>query len=76
MPNSVRRASGKLAISTRYKGENHPDTVEARRDWAFTNIREHVQKIVDAAPPLTPSQRARISAALIPKGGDTAAVGK
>jgi hypothetical protein len=72
VPNSVRRASAKYAIASRYNEPGTPVVVEAHRDWAFENIRDHVQKIVGTAPPLTESQRARITAALVrsPNGGD------
>ncbi|MGP5287854.1 hypothetical protein [Glutamicibacter arilaitensis] len=42
---------------------------DARRDLAAANIAAYVKKAVDAAPPLTSEQRARISGLLRPAAG-------
>jgi hypothetical protein len=45
---------------------------EARADLAATTLEDHIRRVVDAAPPLTPEQRERLALLLHP-GGDRAA---
>jgi hypothetical protein len=45
-------------------------TEDARRISRFKAAEERIRKIVDAAPPLTPEQRERLSLLLHPGGGD------
>jgi hypothetical protein len=45
------------------------DVTELRRQLKAERLAEHIQSVVDTAPPLTEGQRARI-AALLRSGGD------
>jgi hypothetical protein len=63
--------AGKLASSTRHHGSESPQAQQYKRDLAAIQIEDFVRKTVDAAPPLTAEQRARIAALLTPgPGGD------
>jgi len=55
---------GVVGYKTRELGPDHPDVVEARRELAVSKIDAAVQKILDEAPPLGPTQRAKIAALL------------
>jgi hypothetical protein len=61
---TITKASSKLAITTRYKGADSPEAIEARRDLAAIKIESYVERVVADAPPLTSEQTARITAAL------------
>lgn len=57
---------GRLSRAVR-NGErpaNDPDLIDARRDLAYEGLAEHIRKVVDAAPPATPDQIAKLSAIL------------
>jgi hypothetical protein len=43
---------------------NDPELIAARRDLAYEQLAEHVRKVVDAAPPATADQLARIGTIL------------
>jgi hypothetical protein len=62
----VARARATLAATARH----HPDDAEriavARRDLRAENLAEHITRVVEAAPPLTPEQRDRLAALLRP----------
>jgi hypothetical protein len=58
---------GRLARLSQDLPPNHPDLIEARRELKAQRLEEHIAKVVDSAPPLTPEQRDRIAAIL--KGG-------
>ncbi len=69
MPDAaVSRARASLAARTRH----HPnvDHSEARRDLAAANLEAYIRRVVDSAPPLSPSQRDRL--ALLLRGGAAA----
>lgn len=72
----VRRERAKVAALARHRPPNDPDAIDARRDLAAANIEAYVRRVVDAAPPLTDSQRDRLAALLRPipgaVGGDAA----
>ncbi|MEJ3658769.1 hypothetical protein WEH80_38020 [Actinomycetes bacterium KLBMP 9759] len=73
MPDPVLARRGRLNALQRYRGDNDPAVLEARRDLAAEVLAEHVRRIVAAAPPLTESQRERIAALLRPAGREAAA---
>ena len=60
-------ARARLAAASRH----HPDSnhVDLRRDLAAAKLETYVQRILDAAPPLTADQRDRVSALLHLGGG-------
>jgi hypothetical protein len=66
---TVRALSSKIAAIERH----HPDTDtgDLRRDMRAAKLADHIRRVVDAAPPLTDDQRARI-AALLRSGGEAA----
>lgn len=45
---------------------------EARVDLAAARLAEHIRRVVDAAPPLTPEQRERLALLLRPAGASDA----
>jgi hypothetical protein len=61
-----------LARKSQDHPANHPDLVDLRRELKAQRLEEHIAKVVDSAPPLTPEQRDRI-AAILRGGGDHAA---
>jgi hypothetical protein len=65
-------ARARVAVAVR---ERRPETEIAalRRDLRELRLAEHIQQIVDQAPPLTDEQRTRLSALLRPSGGSNAA---
>lgn len=57
---TVPKASAQVALSTRYKGADAPETQDARRVLAEAKIAAAIEKAVAAAPPLTADQRDRL----------------
>lgn len=68
----------RIASLTRSRAVDDPELVDARRNLAAEKLAEHVRRVVDAAPPLTPEQRDRIAALLRPVATpeDRAAAGR
>lgn len=64
MPSPRVSAARKCAILTRHRDASDPDLIAAKQEHAVLSIEEYVAKIVANAPPLTDTQRARISALL------------
>lgn len=64
-------ARSRLGVEVRTKGAKSTGAENARRDLAAALIEKRIQEIATSAPPLTPSQRARLSA-LIASVGPTA----
>jgi hypothetical protein len=67
MTPEVARARGKKAALARCvkNGErkpNDPEYVAAQRDLAAAKLESYIEKVVAAAPPLTPAQLAKLSA--------------
>jgi hypothetical protein len=59
-----RQARGRVAAFTRSRSANDPEMVEARRVLVEATLTQHIKRVVAEAPPLTPEQVARITAAL------------
>ncbi len=61
-PASPTRERARLAALTRH----HPDADHgpARRDLRAAQLEEHIRRVVDAAPPLTADQKARLAGIL------------
>ncbi len=53
-----------VAALTRHRGTDDPAVTAAIRDLAAESLAEHVRRVVDRFPPLTPEQRDRIAALL------------
>lgn len=62
----------RIAALSRDRKPDDPELVAARRDLAYERLAEHVRKVVDAAPPATPDQLARIAAILVGTATDAA----
>jgi hypothetical protein len=57
----------RVAILTRNgRPSDDPELIEARRNLKAIRLTEHVQRVVDTAPPLTAEQRSTIAALLRP----------
>ena len=54
----------RLAALSRHHPGNTVAIEAARRDLRAERLAEHIQRVVDVAPPLTDSQRSRLSALL------------
>lgn len=54
------RLKGRLAAIHRWQPD--ADTSELRRELRTATLAQHIKKVVDAAPPLTAEQRARLAA--------------
>ena len=60
-----------IARETKLHGADSPRLPELRRDLRAVRLEEHIQRVVDAAPPLTQRQRHDLAALLRPtSGGD------
>jgi hypothetical protein len=66
---AVLRARGKRNALTRHRGPEDPATLEAERDLRAVTLEEHIRRVVDEAPPLTPEQLSKLSALLAPRIG-------
>jgi hypothetical protein len=62
----AQRARNRLGGAAR---NGTPEQVaEARRELVAAGLEDHIRRIVDAAPPLTPAQRERLALLLCPNG--------
>jgi hypothetical protein len=59
-----RQTSATIAGVVRQNGPDDPRLPELRRDLRAAELEEHVRRVVDAAPPLTPEQRDKLAALL------------
>jgi hypothetical protein len=58
----VRAISSKIAAEERHRPGT--DTGDLRRELRAAQLAEHIRRVVDAAPPLSDDQRARLAALL------------
>lgn len=56
----------RYASLSRSRPADDPDLLAARRDLRAERAAEYIKNLVDAAPPLTAEQRARLAALLAP----------
>jgi len=56
----------------RYRSEDDPDVLAAKRDLRAARAEDYIRRVVDAAPPLTADQRDRLATLLRPSGGGAA----
>lgn len=54
----------RVASLSRSRRPDDPDLLEARRALRAARLEDHVAKVLDEAPPLTPEQRSRIASLL------------
>jgi hypothetical protein len=57
---------GRLNALRRHRSPDDPAIADAARDLKATRLADHIRAVVDAAPPLTEEQRARLAALLAP----------
>jgi hypothetical protein len=54
----------RIAALSRDRKPDDPELIAARRDFAYERLFDHINKVVDSAPPASPDQLARIAAVL------------
>jgi hypothetical protein len=72
-PSPAQAARNKLggAAKRHLHDPDHPEVLAARRNLAALTLEEHIKRVVDSAPPLTPAQRERLALLLHPgEAGD------
>ncbi|KHL00433.1 hypothetical protein [Sinomonas humi] len=62
MSSEVVQAKSRLGVAARRRDPE--EIAEARRDLAAAKLAQYVERVVSAAPPLTPEQADRIAALL------------
>lgn len=60
------RERARLAALKRHRPSDDPEITSAQRDMDVALLEDHVRRVVDAAPPLSPEQRDRLAALLRP----------
>lgn len=60
----AQKARDNLAVAARRKDKAGIEA--ARRDLTAANLEQHIRRVADAAPPLTPAQRERLALLLHP----------
>jgi hypothetical protein len=64
---ATRATIARIAAHARWR--NAPDAVvQERRELDVRRVEDYIRRLVDAAPPLTPEQRDRLSTLLRPGG--------
>ena len=63
MPHSS--ASGRAASLARFRDPSDPERQSAEADLAAIKIENYVKKIVDSAPPLSGTQRAKLASLIL-----------
>lgn len=66
MQSAAQSARNRVGVAVR-RG-TAADIERARRDLAAAKLEEYIQRVVDAAPPLTDAQRERLALLLNPGG--------
>lgn len=66
MSGSTRTARARLAARTRHSPDDTDAIEAARADLAAAGLADHIQAVVDSAPPLTAEQRDRLATLLRP----------
>ncbi|TNH24068.1 hypothetical protein FHG89_25675 [Micromonospora orduensis] len=66
---SFRSKRAAYASHKRHHGADHPTTQAASQEMREAALARHISRLVDAAPPLTEEQRARLAGLLRPAGG-------
>jgi hypothetical protein len=63
----------RVAALSRDRKPTDPDLLAAKRDLRASRAEDYIKRIVDQAPPLSDSQKARLAALLQSGGGTDAA---
>lgn len=69
MPESLRSLAGRYNVLRRHRPPDDPAIADAERDLRAASLADHIGRVVDAAPPLTPAQRERLALLLHPGTG-------
>lgn len=64
MSQDIKRARAQVATNTRHHGADAPETIEAKRSLKAAKLEQAIAQEVDAAPPLTVEQKARLTRVL------------
>ena len=56
----------RVAALTRDRAPDDPDLIDARRQLRYLRLHEHIDKILESAPPLTDEQRDALASLLAP----------
>ena len=64
-----RRLSAAIAAIERHRGPDDPEAAQLRAMLAIEGLAEHIARVVDTAPPLSPAQRDRLASLLSPGAG-------
>lgn len=62
----VRHHAARVGGLSRDRDADDPELVDAKRDLKAARLADHIKRTVDAAPPLTDEQRARLAHLLRP----------
>ena len=68
VPAEARRLRGRIAAASRHHPGDSSAIAEDKRQYRYLILEDYIRRTVDAAPPLTHEQRARL-AALLTAGG-------
>lgn len=69
--NDILSQRGRTNALKRYRAEDDPELVTARRDLAAASLAEHVRRVVEETPPMTAAQCDAIIAILYSEPGTT-----
>jgi len=64
---ALARPRARIAALSRSRTPDDPELLDARRELKAASLEQHVADVVATAPPLTPDQRHRIAALLVPE---------
>jgi hypothetical protein len=70
MSAATRTLSRRRNALVRHRGLDDPVTLDADRALRAVQLEEHIQRVVDAAPPLTQATRERLALLLYPGAGN------
>ena len=63
---NTKHAHARYAALKRWRKPGHPELAAAAKDLEAAKLADHIQKVVDGWPELTPEQKARIAILLRP----------
>lgn len=66
MSNDIQSLKGQVASLTRSRRSDDPELIQARQELRVAVLAQHVRRAVEALPPLTDEQVARVAALLRP----------
>lgn len=63
---TVTHYAGQVGALSRSRPDNDPELIEARHNLRAEKLAQHITRVVEEAPPLTPAQIDRLAALLRP----------